>query len=228
MKPQRLDLGVLFQPVDQNALGAQFVAAMHQRDLRREIGEKERLFDRRVPAADDDDFLPAIEKPVTGGAGRHAKSLELLLAGQAQPLGARAGAKDDGVGHVFGAAVGLADIRTFGEIDRADDVADDFRAHRLCVRLHPDHQVGALNLGIAGPVLDLCRGGQLAARLDPLHQNRLKHGAAGIDGGGIARRAGADDQNLGLLRAGHMRRLSDGIRVCSHIAPEGPMRNPCT
>ena len=63
---------------------------MHQRDLGGDVGEIEGFLDRRVAAADHDDFLVAEEKPVAGGAGRHAFSAVFLLALQTQPAGLRA------------------------------------------------------------------------------------------------------------------------------------------
>ena len=71
------------------------------------------------------------------------------------------------------------------------------------MRFHADHQVRTLHFGIAGPVLDFGGGGQLATRLHALHEDRLEHGAARIDTSGVAGRAGADDQNLGMACVGH-------------------------
>ena len=84
--PDHLDLGVREQAVLQDALGAEAVAAMHDRDLGGEIGEVERLLDRGVAAADDHDLLVAEEEAVAGGAGRHAEALECLLGRQPEPL----------------------------------------------------------------------------------------------------------------------------------------------
>ena len=78
--PDRLDLGVPEQPVLQDLLGAQLVAAVDQRDLGGEVGQEQRLLDRRVAAADHHDLLAAVEEAVAGGAGRDAEALELLLA----------------------------------------------------------------------------------------------------------------------------------------------------
>ncbi len=75
-------------------------------------------------------------------------------------------------------------------------VRDYLRSDGAGVFLHPDHQVGALYLGVAGPVFNLCCDGQLAAWLDALDQHRFQHRAAGIDGGGIAGGAGADNEEF--------------------------------
>ena len=92
--PDHLDLGVLEQPVLQDALGAQAVAAMDQRHLGGEVGEVERLLDGGVAAADDHDLLAAEEEAVAGGAGRDAEALELLARRQAEPLRLGAGGDD--------------------------------------------------------------------------------------------------------------------------------------
>ena len=69
----------------------------------------------------------------------------------------------------------------------------------LGLLLHLLHQPGALDdVGEARIVLDVGGDGELAARLDALDQDRLQHGARGIDRGGVAGRAGADDDKLGV------------------------------
>ena len=69
----------------------------------------------------------------------------------------------------------------------------------LGLLLHLLHQPGALDdVGEAGIVLHIGGDGELAAGLDALDQDRLQHGAGGIDRGRIAGRAGADDDDLGV------------------------------
>ena len=64
----------------------------------------------------------------------------------------------------------------------------------LGLGLHLLHQPGALDdVAEAGIIFDVGGGGQLAAGLDALDDDRLKTGAGGIDGGGIAGGAGAED-----------------------------------
>jgi hypothetical protein len=71
---------------------------VHQGDLLGEVGEEQRLLDGGVAAAQHHHLLAAVEEAVAGGAGRDAEALELLLGGQAQPLGLGAGADDQGLG----------------------------------------------------------------------------------------------------------------------------------
>ena len=67
---------------------------------------------------------------------------------------------------------------------------------------HLLHQPGALDdVGEARIVLDVGRDGELAAGLDALDQDRLEHGAGGVDRRRIAGRARPDDDDLGVRRA---------------------------
>ena len=50
--PAHLDLGVVEQPVLEDALGAELAAAVDDDDLLREVGEEQRFLDRGVAAAD--------------------------------------------------------------------------------------------------------------------------------------------------------------------------------
>ena len=91
----------------------------------------------------------------------------------------------------------LSPVRRNGparEVDRADVIPDDLGADMLGLGLHFLHQPRALDdVAKAGIIFDVGRGGQLAARLDALDDDRRQAGAGGIDGGGIAGRAGTED-----------------------------------
>ncbi len=66
------------------------------------------------------------------------------------------------------------------------------------------HQVGALHaVHVGGPVVHFGGGHQLAALGDAGDQGRLEVGAGGIDACGVARRAGAQDQDLAVLWSAH-------------------------
>ena len=208
--PDHLDLGMLEQPVLQDALGAQLVAAMDQRDLGGEVRQEQRLLDGGVAASDHHDLLAAIEEPVAGGAGRDAESLEALLGRQAQPAGLGAGGEDDGVGEIGRPALALGPEGQDREVEAVDVVGDQLGAGGAGVLLHPGHERGALDLDVAGPVLHLGGDGELAAGLDALHEDRREHGARAIDRGGVARRAGADDEQAGMACGGFGQGLGHG------------------
>src|SRR6185312_10998128 len=64
------------------------------------------------------------------------------------------------------------------------------------------HQPGTLDrFGEARIILDIGGDHQLAARLEAGEQQRLQHGARGVDGGGVTRRTRADN-NETLWRIG--------------------------
>ena len=71
-----IDLGIGGQAHLVGLVGPQTVAAMDQRHIVGEIGEEQSFLGRRVAAADHRDIFPAIEKSVTGGAGRNPKALK--------------------------------------------------------------------------------------------------------------------------------------------------------
>ena len=203
--PHHLDLRVGEQPLLQDLLRAQLVAAVHQGDLGGEVGEKQGLFDRRIAAADHGHRLAAVEEAVAGGAGGDAKTLELGLALQAQPLGLGAGGDDQGLGQPHRAAVADQAERPGGQIGGDDDVLDHLGADVLGLGLHLLHQPGALDhLGEARVVFDVGGDGQLAAGGQAADQHRVQQGAGGIDGGGVAGGAGADDQAANGTRIGHV------------------------
>src|SRR5690606_7789445 len=67
--------GARHQPVDEDRLRAKLVAAVDHCHRGGDVGQVQRLLDRRVAPADDGHRLVAVEEPVAGGAGRHAASL---------------------------------------------------------------------------------------------------------------------------------------------------------
>ncbi len=74
-------------------------------------------------------------------------------------------------------------------------IEHDLDAELLGVALHALHQVGALQIvRVAGPVLDLGGGHELAALFHAGYQHRIQVGPRGVDARGIARRPGAQDE----------------------------------
>ena len=197
--PDHLDLGVLEQAILQDALGAEMVAAMHDRHLRGEVGQEQRFLDRGIAAADHHDFLAAIEKSVAGGAGRYAETLELFFRRHAEPARLRAGGEDDRLGEIDVAAVAGQAERPLRQFELGDEIGDDFGADMGGLLLHLLHQPGALDhVGKARIVFHVGGDGELAAGLDALDQDRLQHRARRIDRGGVTGRAGTDDDDLGM------------------------------
>ena len=172
---------------------------MHDRDLRRKIGQEQRLLDRGIAAADHDHFLVAVEEAVAGRAGRHAVALEFLFGRQIEPARLRAGGDDQGIGEIDVAGIAGQPERPLRQLHLVDVVGDDAGADMLGLRLHLLHQPGPLDdVGEARIVLDVGGDGELAAGLDALNQDRLQHGARRVDRSGVARRTRADDHDLGV------------------------------
>ncbi|MNE41643.1 hypothetical protein D3C80_1357230 [compost metagenome] len=85
-----------------------------------------------------------------------------------------------------------------------DVVIDDLGGKALGVFLHALHQgrTGQA-FDIAGPVVDFGGGGQLAASLQAGDQQGLQVGAGCIHGGGVAGRAGAEDDQARMFGFTH-------------------------
>ena len=133
---------------------------------------------------------------------------EPLLVGQAELAVGRAHGEDDGVRPV-GGALGVGDRLDLAlEVDRLDVVGDDLGAEPLGLGAHVLHELGAHDaVAEAGEVLDLGGVHQRATGGDgALEEQRLEVGAGGVDGGGVAGRAGADDDqtaDVGRCGGGH-------------------------
>jgi hypothetical protein len=83
---------------------------------------------------------------------------------------------------------------------------------------HLLHQPGTLDdVGKTRIVLDVGGDGELAAGLDTLDQHRFEHCAGGVDRRGVAGRAGADDDDLGV----------DGGRHRGRSVSEGSLASAC-
>ena len=175
------------------------IAAMDQGHVVAVVGQVQRFLDRGVAAADHRDLLAAVEEPVAGRAGRRA-----LAASYALPTAAPS--------HLACAPVAmtraspsrsspLSPVSRNGaarQVDRDDMVPHHLGADMLGLGLHLLHQPRALDdVAEAGIVLDVGGGGQLAAGLDALDQDRRQPGARGVDRGGVAGGPRAEDRRRG-------------------------------
>src|SRR5690606_30104727 len=161
-------------------------------------------FHSGIAAADNRDFLLTVEEAVTGGTGRHALALELLLGLKPQVHGRGAGGNDQSVAGVF-AVVALEPKRAVVQIGFIDGVVHDAGFKTLGVLLHALHELGALNaVVVARPVVYISGGGQLAAHFDTGDQGRVQVGARGINSSGIAGRAGAKNDQSGMSGFAHL------------------------
>mmetsp|Transcript_19805 Transcript_19805/g.32261 ORF Transcript_19805/g.32261 Transcript_19805/m.32261 type:complete len:216 (+) Transcript_19805:326-973(+) len=208
MEPQRFDFFILEQAILKNFLRPQFITTVYQGHLGGKIGQKQRLFHSGVATTDNHNLLTAVEEPVAGRTSRNAKAFKGLFALQPQPLGPRTGTEDHGIGSIERAAIAFGLKRALAQVEVHNHIANDLTAHRAGVLFHLHHQLRTLNLHKGWPVFHLSGGGQLPTRLHALHQHRLQHRAARINARSIARRSGANNQNLGVFCLGHERHLS--------------------
>src|SRR5215471_2990891 len=205
--PKYRDFRILIKPLLQDTLGAQAVAAMHQRYLGRKIGEKQRLLNGSIAAADHQNLLAAIEKAVTGGAGGNAIATKFLLRRQIEPARLGAGGQNERVGEINVARLAFDAEWSLAQINFVDVIGNELGADMSRLLLHLLHQPRPLDhVGVARIILDIGCDRELPARRDALDEDRLEHSARGIDRSRIAGRTGADDHELGVigvLRTGH-------------------------
>ncbi|MNN32443.1 hypothetical protein D3C81_1461650 [compost metagenome] len=216
MVPDRLDLAggdLGEQLVLHDLFRAQGVATVHQVDLAGDVGQVQRFFHGGVAAADHDHVLVLVEETVAGGAGRHAAALEGFFGGNAQVLGGGAGGDDHRIGGVLGVVTDQGE-RALGHVGGVDVVEHHFGLETLGVGLHACHQVRTHQpVCVARPVVHFRGGHQLATLLQAGDDQRLEVGARGVDSGGPAGRAGA--QNDQLLMAGGQVRGAGSAHVYS-------------
>ena len=148
--------------------------------------------------------MALVEEAVAGGAGRDALAAELLFRRNAQILGGRAGGDDQRIAGVA-AVVARERERALREIHRVDVIVDDLGVEALGVRLHALHQRRAQQaVRVAGPVVDFGGRHELAALLHAGDQQGFAVGARGVDGGGVAGRAGTEDDERAVSRSAHV------------------------
>ena len=177
--------------------GAELVSTVDDLQLLGEFRDEDGVLHRRVAAADHHHVLALEEGAVADAAGRNAASAELDLARDAEPLGLGAHREDHGLG-----AVGvLADLdgvdAAIAQLELARVVGDEAGAEALGLgaelvhHLRPHHA-----LVIARVVLDVGGVLELAAPLEALDDKRLELGPSGIERGGVAGGAAADDDQV--------------------------------
>src|SRR6185437_626429 len=133
------DLDLSKEAVLQDLLRAQAIPPVDERDVLGDMREVERLLDGRVASADHGDALAAEEKSIAGGAGRDPAAAELLLRGEPEVLGSRAGGDDQGIAGIR-ARVALEAKGTLGEIRRVHVIAHDLGIEPLRMPPHALHQ----------------------------------------------------------------------------------------
>ena len=190
-----LDVGLFAQAGDGGLFGPEGVAAVDEEDLVDEVGEVERVLERGIAAAHDGDGLLAIEGPVAGGAVGDAAADELVLLGKPELAVARADGKNHGAAFVA-AFFGDDDLHAALVVDLDGPLEDNFGPEpaRLC--LDARGEVVARQVRLDGVVLDVRCVDDLSAADQRLEHKDGARGAPGVDGGGEAGGATADDDDV--------------------------------
>ena len=191
---------VALRAVEHDLGRAELVAPVHDRHLRGELGEEDRLLHRGVAAADDDRLALLEERRVAGRAvGDAAAVAELLLAGHAELLVLRAHRED----HRARLVVLVVDPHRVQaallgrRLHAGRVVGQEARAEALGLVAHRLHELGAHDpVAEAGVVLDLGGLLQQAAPEEALDDQRREVGARGVQRGRVARGSAADDDDL--------------------------------
>jgi hypothetical protein len=201
---EELDLRVGDGALEHDAGGAEVFGAVDDRDLGGEAGEEDGFFHGGVAAADDGDLLAGGEEAVAGGAGADAEADEGLLGGKVEPAGARS----DAMMRERVWTMSLPRVRVKGvggEVDGGEVGHAELGAEAGGLLLHVLDELGTLDaFGPAGKVFDEGGDGELAAGLVAFEDEGLEVGAGGVDGGGEACAAGAEDDGVAdFVRDGH-------------------------
>ena len=129
----------------------------------------------------------------------------MLFRVQTQVLGGGAGGDDQGIAAVF-AGIAAEAKGLLLQNHRVDMVEDDLGTEALGMTLHTFHQFGALYpFSVAGPVVYVGGGRELATLLDTGDQHRIEIGACGIDGGGISGGTRTQDQQAAVFDIAHVK-----------------------
>ncbi len=195
---------------------------MDQKHGTGEAGEEGRFLQRRVTAPDDGDVLLAEEETVTGRAPGQPVPGETLLLRKPEPAIARSHGQDDGARAVLPTGAVPDDLDVAAEVHRYGVVGHQLGAETLGLAAHRVHELRSHDpVREAGEVFHVGRAHQRAAGGHrPLQQDRLQPRSGGVDGGAVARGAGADDDQVAGLagRAGHV-----GLLRCAGLRDGQPI-----
>ena len=166
--------------------------------LRANFVRIERLLHRGVAAADHGDLAVLEEEPVARRAGADTAAPQALFAFELQPDRRRAGRDDHALRAVLRAARPDAE-RAGRQVDALDIDVDELGAEALRLLPEAAHELRSVDaFREARVVLDLAGEHQLTTGRGARDDDGLEVGARGVDGGGEAGRARADDEHLRL------------------------------
>ena len=171
--------------------------AVDDGDLGGEAGEEDGFFHGGVAAADDGDLFPEAKKPSQVAQELTPKPMSACSEGR---LSQRAEAPE-AMMRVRVRMTSLADRELEGGLPRGRRLVEvghaELGAEARGLLLHVFDELGTLYaLGPAGEVFDESGDGELAAGLVAFEDEGFEVGAAGVDGGGEAGAAGAEDDDI--------------------------------
>lgn len=194
-----LDFRILNDALLHDVGGAQVRFSDNHIDLFAKPCEVGRFLACRVAATYDSDRLFAVEEPVARGTCRDTAPLVVLFGLYAEELGTCARGDDDRVGGPPFVVVNLHTLGRGAEVHFGDHARTYVCAETLGLAAYVVHHLEGFDaVGIAREILYFGGNHKLSARLHALEEDRVEVSARGVDGSGVARRSGADDETLGV------------------------------
>ena len=162
-----------FKTIYHDFFSAILVAAVDHVNLGGDTGKIDGLFNCGVAAADDGNFLVAVEETVAGCAGGNAFALEFFFTGKTEILSAGAGSNNQSVASVVAVVADQTD-RFFVQMSFGNFIENDSCFKTLSMFEHALHKFRTHHaFGVAGPVVDFSRCCQLTALLHTCNESRF-------------------------------------------------------
>ncbi|GCM26268.1 hypothetical protein ExPCM16_01428 [Escherichia coli] len=118
-------LHFIHQTLNEDFFRTETISAVNQMNFRSDVRQIQRLFNRGIAAADDRNFLVAIEETVAGCTSRNSTAFKGFFRGQAEIACRSSGGNNQRVASVF-AAIASQTERTILQINFVDVIKDDF------------------------------------------------------------------------------------------------------
>ncbi|CSG07527.1 DNA segregation ATPase FtsK/SpoIIIE and related proteins [Shigella sonnei] len=117
-------LHFIHQTLNKDFFRAETVTAVNQMHFRSDVRQIQRLFNRGIAAADDRNFLVAIEETVAGCTSRNPTAFKGFFRGQAEIACRSSGGNNQRVASVF-AVIAIQTERTVLQIHLVDMIKND-------------------------------------------------------------------------------------------------------
>lgn len=196
--PYRFDFWIGECAFGHDLRSAQSITTVDQIHLASELGQETGFLTGGISAPDDTDRDIAVERTVTGRAGRQPSPNQLLFIGQSEMAWGRT-RRHDHRSRIQKTI--LPDLHPKmplrGLFDLLDDLIIHPRAEFHGLLLHLEHEVRAHNtFGKARKILDLGGGGELAADLGARDQQGIEVGTGSVNRSGESSATRPDDDDI--------------------------------